>query len=97
LCATARATPQGTIAPVPSPMIAKPTTVAKNPRSAATTMNPNAAIPSEMTIRRRSLTRRRTRSTLRRSAAWKAQKNAAPRPDTAANFGATLCSSSDDQ
>ena len=45
---------------------------------------------------RRSLTRRRIASALKRSAAWQAEKNAAPRPDIAASFGASSRNSSVD-
>ena len=38
---------------------------------------------------RRSLTRTRIASALNRSAAWQAEKNAAPSPETAASFGAS--------
>ena len=38
---------------------------------------------------RRSLIRSRMASALKRSAAWQAEKNAAPRPEIAASFGAS--------
>src|SRR5258708_26838475 len=57
---------------------------------------PAAAIENEAMMMRRSLTRRRIVSTLNRSAAWQAEKNAAPRPEIAASFGASSRNSRDD-
>ena len=43
VCSAARAKPQGTIAPVPTPISAKPAMLAANPALAATRANPPAA------------------------------------------------------
>src|SRR5579872_3003927 len=50
---TASAKPQGTTAPQPKPMIAKPTTPPAKPRSAATIRKPIAATARETIIIRR--------------------------------------------
>ena len=85
----ASAKPHGTIGPVPIPIKAKPATLTANPACVLTRANPKAAIANEATMMRRSLMRRRIASALKRSAAWQAAKNAAPRPEIAASFGAS--------
>src|ERR1700722_12591246 len=92
----ASAKPHGTIGPVPTPIRAKPATLAANPACMLTRPKPAAAIPNEAMMMRRSLTRRRIVSTLNRSADWQAEKNAAPRPEIPASFGASSRNSSDD-
>ena len=80
---------QGTIGPVPTPMRAKPATLAAKPAWAPTRAKPAAAIAKAAIMMRRSGTRSRIASALKRSAAWQAEKNAAPRPDIAASLGAS--------
>jgi len=93
----ARAKLQGTIAPVPTPIRAKPATLAANPPLAATTANPAAASAKDPTMIRSSLNRSRMKSALKRRVAWQSAKNAAPSPAIAANFGASARRSSVDQ
>src|SRR5271165_906302 len=85
----ARAKLQGTIAPVPIPMRAKPATLRANPPPAATTANPAAAAANDPTMIRWSLIRSRITSALTLSVAWQPAKKAAPRPAIAASFGAS--------
>ena len=92
----ASAKPHGTIGPVPIPIKAKPRTLAAKPACRLTRAKPAAAIANEAMMMRRSLTRRRMASALKRSAAWQAEKNAAPRPEIAASFGASSRNSSVD-
>ena len=92
----ASAKPHGTIGPVPTPIKAKPATLAAKPACALTRAKPAAAIANEPMMMRRSLTRRRIASALKRSAAWQVEKKAAPRPEIAASFGASSRNSSVD-
>jgi hypothetical protein len=85
----ARAKVQGTIAPVPIPISAKPATLSAKPPSAATIANPAAAAANDPTMIRWSLDLMRMTSALKRNIAWHAEKNAAPRPAIAASFGAS--------
>ena len=95
-CPAASAKLQGTIAPVPTPIRAKPATLAAKPPPAATAANPAAATAKDTTMMRRSPNRRRMKSALNRSVAWQAEKKPAPRPATAASFGASARRSSAD-
>ena len=74
----ASAKPQGTIAPVPTPMAAKPATLVANPGRPPTSAKPSAASANEATMMRRSSTFRRMPSTLKRRAAWQRAKKDAP-------------------
>ena len=56
--AAASANPQGTMAPVPTPTIAKPSALTAKPKGRATIAIPAAATPSESEISARSLTSR---------------------------------------
>src|SRR5208337_1534723 len=77
------------MAPVPKPIRAKPATLAAKPALAATIANPAAASAKDPTMMRWSETLSRMISALKRSVAWQAEKNAAPRPAIAASPGAS--------
>jgi hypothetical protein len=71
------ANPHRTIGPAPTPVKAKPATLAAKLSCTLTSAKPAAAIANEAMIMRRSLTRRRIASALKRSAAWQAEEIAA--------------------